>query len=190
MNKDGARDGDVASMREALQNGAAVNARSDILDKTPFLEACYYCTCGQLEAVRFLSTVPGNNVNAVDHEGKTGFYWACSEGNHDVVDLLLTLPGINILTVGASSGDESCCLQFAIKEGNLEVVQYLLSSNIGFDVEARNGEGQTALHLACLHGRLEIIKYLLKEHKADLQAIDQTGKTAFFTRPSRKTASK
>jgi len=109
---------------------------------TPFMNACFY---GQLEAVRFLSTVPGIDVNAVvinllhaDRLGNTGL--------HHVV-------------------------------GHLPIVQFLLSSDLGFDVKVRNRDGWSALLVACWSESLDVVEYLLTTHNANIHAIDGFGKS-------------
>jgi len=69
----GAAQGDLDLMREALRNGADVNTR-EIYNATPFINACMF---GRLEAVRFLSTVPGINLNAVNNSGESAFHYVC-----------------------------------------------------------------------------------------------------------------
>jgi len=127
----GAGKGDLDLMREALQNGADVNAHwnTAFVDWTPLTWACRH---GGLEAVRFLSSVPGIDFNAVIRFGRSAFHCACLYGHLEVVRFLVTLPGHNLLHTDIIG---NIGLHNAVILGHLPVVQYLLSSDLGFEVE-------------------------------------------------------
>jgi len=176
---DAAKDGDLFLMRLALRDGANVNARGDNLNargtyyypnRTPLMNACKY---GRLKAVRFLSTAPGIDLNAVnnkdgksafhyachgghlkmvqflvtvagihldavDKSGRSAFHYACKNGHLNVVQFLVTLPAINLIT---EDGTGNNAVHMTTESGHFAVVRYLLSSNLGFDVEARGNDG-------------------------------------------------
>ena len=70
-------------------------------------------------------------------------------------------------------------LHIAVNEGNLDLIDFLLTQNARIDLE--NDYGRTALHLACLtsKNRLEILNsILLKCSKSEIDRRDRTGKTA------------
>jgi len=71
-------------------------------------------------------------------------------------------------------------LHMATFEEHFAVVQYLLSSCLGFDVRARNGKGRTALHHACYFGSLDIVDCLVTVHSADVLARNDEGQTWFL----------
>jgi len=170
---DGAIEGDLVLMQEALQHGADVNTTRKTYrdDCPPFVLACFF---GQLEAVRFLSTVPGIDLNIVDNNGYSAFHYACLHGNLEVMRFLATLPGFTLLLSADNNGFTG--LHLAAFLDHLAVLRYLLSSNLGFDVEARvENYGWSALHVACCKGHLDVLECLLTEYKADLQAVDMAG---------------
>jgi len=201
MNKqllEGAKEGDLDLMREALRNGADVNTRNreDRNDSsTPFIMACRH---GRLEATRFLSSVPGIDLNAFNKSFNrksigntlTAFHYACGRwcGQLEMVRFLSSVPGVNFHAVaerGIYKGSSG--LHLAAQRGNLPVVQFLLSSDLGFDMEARNNDGRSALCAAFFHDHLHVAKYLLTTHNADVLTIDRYGKSV-YTWPSKGTA--
>ena len=64
-------------------------------------------------------------------------------------------------------------LHFAVQQGNLELVRYLVESAAG--VNNRDNEGLTPLHFAVQQGNLEVERYLV-ESKADVKGeMQKTG---------------
>eukprot|EP01047_Picozoa_sp_COSAG01_P113414 COSAG01_NODE_42122_length_443_cov_1.276163_1_plen_54_part_10 len=53
-------------------------------------------------------------------------------------------------------------------------MRYLLSAEVGAEVEAKAQDGRTALHLAAAYGQVEALRYLLSaEVGAEVEAKDQ-----------------
>jgi len=158
-------------MREALRNGANVNTRTSLyrLYRTPFMKACAH---GGLEAVRFLSTVSGIDLNAVDNRGRSAFHYACMNGNLEIIRFLVTLTGVNLLR---ADNDGWTGLHQAMR--HLPIVQFLLSSDLGFDVKVQSRIGWSALFAACCGGSLDVVEYLLTTHNANIHAVDNHGKS-------------
>jgi len=86
----------------------------------------------------------------------------------------VTVPGINIHAVVDNRVFNA--LHLAVMARKLAVVQYLLTSNLGLDVEARDQDGRSALHLAVLCFHAEIARWLL-ENGANVNARDNHGNT-------------
>lgn len=91
---------------------------------------------------------------------KTAISICCTNGHLEILDLMLTLPDIEIrvkdLFYQLNSGFLAAC-----QEGELDIVKYLTSSpNLKRHANPNynNGEG---LCLACREGHLNIVKYLL-----------------------------
>jgi len=177
----GANLGDVGLMQEALQHGADVNTKDtkDCYRKTPFGYASWK---GKLEAAQYLSGVKGVDLNAVNRDGYSAFHSACAVGNLEMVQFLANLPGFNLINATTNSG--CTALHVAVVPGRLAVIRYLLSSNLGFDVETRDGRGWTALLAACHSLRyrnhsedlVEVVRMLL-ENGAQINARDSNGMT-------------
>jgi len=167
----GVRLGDLDLMREALQNGADVNTRSNcIYNDTPFTLGCKH---GRIDAVRFLLNYPGVDVNAVDEEQHSAFNHACYwREDLELARFLVTLPTFDPF-VQNSYGDS--CFHNAVMWGEIPLVQDLIARFPDCDVELRSSRGRTALLCACYYGDLDMVKYLLEEHNSDVHAVDAEG---------------
>jgi len=99
----------------------------------------------------FFSKVPGVDFNAVVLGRNTAFYRAGENGLH-----------------------------LAIQAGYLSLVRFLLSSDLDFDVEARNNKGRLALLFACYYGHVGVVEYLLTTHNVDMLAVNDDGESCFL----------
>jgi len=167
---DGAYRGDLGRMRKALQDGADVNAQTLGLFRANAFH--YACENGHLEAVELLSVVRGIDLNAVNDNDNTPFMIACIQGDLQVVQFVANLPGVDVLAAPRATN----ALHRACRNGRGDAIAvFLLDSNFGFDVDARDSCGRTALMLACYNGKLDTVKCLLTEHNADVKAVDIEG---------------
>ena len=57
-----------------------------------------------------------------------------------------------------------------LREGDFDIVKYLLKLNVHFNLNARTRNGRTPFHIASLHGHLEVLILLLNE------SVDQAEK--------------
>jgi ankyrin repeat protein len=137
--------------------------------------------------------------------GQTALMWAAAEGHADVVRLLLE--------AGAKVDERSreidrpesydewqqgsvvypdiprgglTALQFAAREGHLEVVQALIDG--GADLDAVDAEGKTALLYATLNDHLDVAALLL-DAGAAAAAADVYGRTVLFAAANLNTLS-
>jgi ankyrin repeat protein len=106
----------------------------------------YAVFCRWLETVRQLLQ-HGADIETTDNDGMTPFLMACADGSVDIARLLLDA-GANIHA--ASKFDGQRALQYAAFEGNLAIVQELISR--GHDIDAANQDGRTALAFAAFKG--------------------------------------
>jgi ankyrin repeat protein len=72
-----------------------------------------------------------------------------------------------------SNGDYM--LNVAVIEGNIEIVEYLVSQ--GADINIKDGSGETPLQIAIHEGKLELIKFFLSK-KADVNMKDYFNETS------------
>ena len=79
--------------------------------------------------------------------------------------------------INLAGGNGRTELMLAARDGNLTVVQTLLSS--GANVNAANSRGGTALMYATVHGKDDVAKVLIN-NGANINAADRTGKTALM----------
>ena len=90
---DAARDGDLARVEQALQNGANLEVTADDRGWTPLHSACWR---GHLDVVQYLLTSHDANLEATTNAGKTPLHWACWNGHLDVVRYLLSSRRANL----------------------------------------------------------------------------------------------
>jgi len=101
------------------------------------------------------------NINEADCDGNnvTALYYACEDGNNDLVELLLAHPNIDPNAAG-EYGDTP--LTIASNDGRGKIVKLLLAHPM-IDVNKRcvNGAVHSPLVAACTQGRLGVVKLLL-----------------------------
>jgi len=60
----------------------------------------------------------------------------------------------------------------ASRSGNVQMVQLVLASGAGMDLDAVNGDGATALSIACEEGHLEVVHFLCEQGADKDKAVD------------------
>lgn len=98
---------------------------------------------GSLDLVKFLVEDAKVNIEAKDIQERTSFYFACTEGDMNIIRYLQE-KGVDINNkskLGRSALSKACYL------GLIEVVDYLLNLP-GIDASCADSKGRTALHNA------------------------------------------
>lgn len=85
---------------------------------------------------------------------------AAKRGNTDALRLLAKKHGIDAVRADGDPGTVTA-LHWAAGSGNEETVLFLLSEEIGSDVNARRGNNFTPLHSAAMFGHTHICRLLL-----------------------------
>jgi uncharacterized protein len=143
------RQGDVAKVKAAIDNGGDVNSR-DADGNTLLMHAAVYATAADLE---FLLS-HGVEVNAANKAGHTALMRAMP----DLAKIkLLVEHGANVNAV-ASGGNTPLLLAAHIRSAE-EVVRYLIRK--GADLKAVSGTGSDAVMLAAAQGASGNLKVLL-----------------------------
>ena len=122
------------------------------------------CERGNLQIVKYLTSLSSVNMNIKDEDGYTPLHIACRHGQLDIIKFLLCLPLVD-LNIRISS--YSALLHKACRYGELQVIKFLVSLP-SIDVNIQGDAGNTPLHTACRHGQLDIIKFLLSLPLVDL----------------------
>ncbi|CZR70264.1 uncharacterized protein PAC_20165 [Phialocephala subalpina] len=161
--------------------------------KTALYQACYF---GNLEVVKLILEAKGGvaHLETTNDQGWTPFQVACSEGEKDVVELLLPsdplsssyraaistkdLVGRTPLHV-ASLGGKDAAVKAAGKRS--AVIKRLLSTQRSL-INETDWSSQTALHLAAKAGSTVAVEALLTpydgiEKQIDLNVVDRDGRT-------------
>ena len=169
---DAARNGNLAFVEQALQNGANLEVTEDLgfSHFTPLLLACFH---GHLAVVEYLLlNSHGANLEArTADDGMTPLHWACYWGYLAVVQELVA-HGANLEATTQWLDTSS----LGLLQGHLAVVQELVAR--GADLVATDDDGWTPLHGACCRGLLAVVQELVARG-ADLFIVASDGKTAF-----------
>lgn len=113
-----------------------------------------------------------NNLEYMDHKGRTLLHWAAITNQDARVLQELLQQGMDINS--AKNAFKLTPLYIAARDGNLRAVDALI--NAGADVNYVCRNGATALFVACENGHLEAVKYLIAAG-ADVNAACNNGAT-------------
>lgn len=159
---DGATQGDLAAVEQALADGADVDAAIEGGDYNG-CSALIMALMRRRFAVASHLIDQGADVNykrPARHtpdrtRGQTPLWWAASHGHLSLARTLIDR-GADVNTPDHHGGTP---LTQAASSGHLEMVRFLVE--MGADVDAQIYDGRTALNLAVTNGRTRVAKYLL-----------------------------
>jgi ankyrin repeat protein len=140
-----------------LQHGANVNACGPT-GTTPLMSTCF----NKHLRIANLLVNSGVDVNQKDDQGWNAFFYACSNGNLDLVKFLHK-KGTNIFL-------ENRIRSTALMEASQHtpIIRYLVDN--GLNVNHKNNDNCTPLFNACLHDNCEGALYLI-ENGAEINAV-------------------
>ena len=169
---DAARSGDTAKLKEYLELGVSVDV-TDEDGRTPL-----HCAAGegQVGAVKLLIE-KGCCFDLVDKNGWTPSIYATMQGQ-DEVEVLLKLAQL----VRDPTG--STLLRAAAADGQLEVIEMLLSVGGRKLMTMVDGKAGTPLHQAARHGHKDVVACLLNEG-CPIDIRDSNGFTALYVAAQR-----
>jgi ankyrin repeat protein len=161
----GVKDGDLAIVQQALNDGANVNAK--IEDGGTHYNSHVTLLILAIrkrhtDIVELLLSQPDILVNEKDSDGKTALIWASWNGLTYIVELLLSQP--NIL-VNEKDNSGRTALFVASFYGRIDIVELLLAQP-DILVNEKDNSGRTALMLANLKGHARIVE-LLEDFKTN-----------------------
>lgn len=204
-----ARDGDTATMRFLIENGADVNAR-DAARRSVLMWAS--SSSGTVEKMR-LAIESGAELDPRSQDGATALHWAAGLGHDPEMVKTLIDAGASI-EIADDRGRTP--LMTAARVGNSIAVRYLLDAgadrsrkspqglnalhwaaegrtgnaptlralvDAGMAIESRAADGSTPLIIAALNGRAEQVSELLSLG-ADVNASNSWGLTALMAAAS------
>jgi len=186
---------DIAAI--LLERGADPNQTNEDLEASLHFAA----RKGHLKMAELLFD-NGADIDAADKDGETALFFASESGHSDIVKYLLSKSakltknkrGITCLHIASACKEGLECvkllleyvplncmdidkdspLNYAVAEGNKNVVKFLLEK--GAEFHGKNNLGRTCLHIATEQGHLEIVKMLV-ENNADISAENNEGET-------------
>lgn len=160
-----------ANVAMLLQSGLDLSK----LDKygTSFL--ILSCTLGAHSDITWFLLQHGAAINLQSPKnGYSALHYCVEIGRHDLVELLLSMPDIEI------NIKDHCgftCLMLACRYDNVTAVALLLRH--GADVNARSNHGNSALLWSVHNGNVSLTKMLLDNH-ANIKTTDNFGNNAFI----------
>lgn len=113
----------------------------------------------------------GNSPNDTDGGGRTGLHVAATNGNIQIVAILIKAGA----TIDQRDGLGETALHYAAEHDQVEIVKLLLDVGAAIDVQDRNG--MTPLMLGARAGKVEIVRTLLARG-ANPNKTDFTGRDA------------
>ncbi|OPY79824.1 MAG: Phosphocholine transferase AnkX [Syntrophorhabdus sp. PtaU1.Bin058] len=164
---DAAMKGDVARVRQLLEQGADVNS-GDKLKYTPLHKAA---ESGYADIVKLLIE-KGANVSARTEYKQTPLHRVAGYHGTTQVALMLIQKGADI---NARDWSQDTPLHIAAECGNTKVAALLIEK--GADINARNEAQKTPLHRAAQGDNSASVVALLVEKGADINARDSNGNT-------------
>ncbi len=118
----------------------------------------------------------GADVNKANREGDTPLYIACEEGHAQIVEKLLSVPGID---VNKAERRNFTPLNIACGYGYKEIVQKLLAIP-EIDVNKASNSGATPLRHACMSDFPEVVKLLLNDTRIDSNEVETLKEEAYY----------
>ena len=146
-----ANGGDIWGVKDALKNGADVNAKVEHLGQTALMAAALG---GHADIVEVLMKEEKLEYDAQNMHGDTALMQAAVAGHADVAESLIKKADVEI-----QNNDGRTALMMAAVSGHLDVVKPLAEKA---DITATNKKGETALKLAAKEGHTEVVKFLKK----------------------------
>ena len=157
----------LSLVQRLVDLGADMNTRAGHFGSILGYAAC----AGDQSVCKYLLD---NQVDAsiMDCDGKTPLYFACHDGDLELVCLLLD----GGAKIPDRVGGRWNTLYFTALDGYVDIMELLLAR--GATPNLRSAEWYTPLDAACIHGQTEIVEVLLR-HKADPLLRDRDGTTSF-----------
>ena len=159
-------DGKLHRLREALQNGADVNAQ-DEYERTGLMMAMRH---NQPEVATLLLRSEDVEVNAIDALGRSALHYAALRGNNKGLTMLLAHPNFNTVNLGDIDG--LTALTGAVAHDAIKCIKLLLADERVDPNIKLIWQGDTALMWAVRTGKKKSAELLLSDPRVDLMTRD------------------
>lgn len=143
-------DRDIKKAKILIKSGNGLDFFID--DKTPLMYACSYSKHIALNMLQV-----GANPKLVNNQGRTALFYACSQGDYELVRRLHELNAFNVIEDKYGNN----ILHYATNANSRQVVDFLLDLNM--DPNPRDTNGKTPLHYAAWHGYTNVCESLIKK---------------------------
>lgn len=128
------------------------------------------------EAVKFLLTIKGNDVNKITHDQRTYIFWAAYKGNLELMEYLITKgaktnlyddKGYSVLNFAAATG-----------QANLKIYDLCIAKGINPKKDLDNEGANALLLIAPFDKDFTLINYFISKGQ-NLKSTDKNGNTVF-----------
>lgn len=152
-----------------LKFGAEVNKVGHFNNKTPLHVACIFSHRNRDAKVIKLLLDSGADVNSVDGQNKTPFFYA---QNPDIAKLLIEHGAI----LNHQNSEGETLLFESVVFFRDDFIEFLLKS--GIDLNLRDNKGRSVFHMAVMHRNIKALKLMLTDWDGDLnEERDELGET-------------
>lgn len=163
--------GHLDVIKVLLENKASINHQ----DRDNYTALMYAVWRGHSEVVTYLLEQKAK-LHLTDINGKCVLHIAVEEEQEDMLELLLTIDGIDKL-INATDKDFKTPLHYAARIGNDAVLKKLLA-NEKADVDICDTEEKTPLHIAAEAGNEACVRSIGQVSPGIVNATDDRGRTA------------
>ena len=146
--------GDVDKVKFLIEKGCNINEKSKF-GASPITIAAW---SGNYEMVKLLLKDSRILIDQQDDNGYGAIHYACQNGRHDIVNLLLD----HKVNTQIKTNDNNSVLNLAAWSNNLELVQTLLKRGGDLDLNSENSKHFTPLMSAFFNDNLDIFSHLIK----------------------------
>jgi ankyrin repeat protein len=150
---DAAKFGNIKAAKEAIADGADVNAKEQ---RDPGWTPLHIATQIDHKEIAKLLIINDAYVNAKDNYGLTSLHWAARVGCKETAELLIEKGS----DLNAKDDYGSTSLHNAAGTGHKEIAELLLAN--GADVNAKDNKDETPLNMAYISDQTEIADLLSK----------------------------
>lgn len=151
--------GDVDMVRDLLQQGSSANQVAGEFLACPLMAACYVKNAKSRMAIFKLLLEHNADAEYADISGKDCLMYACSQGLHSELELILETRAYNF---NAADKQGNNLLHCCAKAGKLPVLNKVLDVMLRhrMNINIRNKSGQTSLDVATVEKHSECAKRL------------------------------
>jgi len=187
-----AKKGDRAKLTVLFKEGYNMECSTEHDQKTPLMEAALH---GKADAVGFLVSEAGVDVNRPDERGKTALMYAAEHDNPKVIKKLRSRKDLDVNAMAtfsvkkdnklAKDNEQMTALMIAAKKNKKKAVDALLEPTTSHilapaaNANIKDKYDQTALMLALKAGHQDVVIKLIPA-TADLNAYDKFGQFPLF----------
>ena len=164
---------DIATVKQKIKEG-----NDPITPNQAAFDAVCFAIMAKapVETIKYLLSLPGNDINKPTHDGRSYLMWAGSAGDLETMKLLIS-KGSNTEIVGSHGFN---WFTFTVNAGHDNTAIYDLMIANGIDLKETNRSGANAILLLAPHSKGEKIIPYFQQKGLDIYATDKQGNNILF----------